>query len=152
MERSFFILGTVGFILSILTVFYVFGNILTPNILISQDIKYIQNFSMEGQLVSMIFWTVLSLTGGFLWISTLFRTHSIMETSIVSLSLGALVISLSIIFLSQDVFFLIDKIYSGMLTESTLLVLATFVFVGFLSRVFREIISSGTSSLGIREK
>ncbi len=152
MEKSFFVLGGAGLVLCSLAIFYIFGDISMSDTSTSANIRYIQNFSFEGQFVSMVFWTVLSLLGGSLWVSALFRTRSVMGTSIISLVLGALVISLSVALVSSNTFFQTDKLYSGLLTEFTLLSLVLFVFIGFLSRILREIIFSGTSSLGIGKK
>lgn len=148
MGKSSIALGVIGFILSGIATLYLFGVFSTSNTSVLENIRHIQNFSLDGQLTSMMFWTVLSLLGGFLWVSTLFRSRSVTETVVTALSLSALVISLSVILFYSDIFIQVDNLHSGMLIELVLLSLIAFAFVGFLSRIFREIVSSGVSSIG----
>ena len=150
MKKSFIALSSVGFVLCSLSVLFLFGVFHISDTLVLKNVRYIQNFFLDGQLVSMMFWTVFSLLGGYLWMSTLFRSRSVTELVVTSLSLSALMISLSVTF--SGIFFQIDELYIGILTEFALLSLAAFVFIGFLSRILREIVSSGVASIGIGKK
>ncbi len=149
-NRSLVVLGFVGFLQVALMAFLVTnaGSFSEAERLSSPILGVVlRNFTLSGDIVSILFWSVLSLTAGVLVLQAFFRISSIIGTTISALAIGTLIISVAVTVavlstLATSAYnHLVQPLLLLKFSYATMLLFAS-AFVSFLALIVREIITA----------